>query len=63
MSSIKTPHVISQYITIFVMRDFKALYYLLDYPKLLNCFDRDLDKIEIKSTKGFEKSRFKGKID
>jgi len=50
-------------ITIFVMRDFKALYYLLDYPKLLNCFDRDLDKIEIKTTKGFEKSRFKGSVN
>lgn len=49
-------------ITIFVMRDFKALYYLLDYPKLLNCFDRDLDKIEIKTTRGFEKSRFSGKV-
>ena len=48
-------------ITVFVMRDFKALYYLLDYPKLLNCFDRDLDKIEIKTTRGFEKSHFRGR--
>ena len=48
-------------ITVFVMRDFKALYYLLDYPKLLNCFDRDLDKIEIKTTRGYEKSNFKSK--
>jgi len=47
-------------ITIFVMRDFKALYYLLDYPKLLSCFDRDLDKVEIKTTRGFEKTGFKG---
>ena len=49
-------------ITIFVMRDFKALYYLLDYPKLLNCFDRDLDKIEIKTTRGFEKTRYTGSV-
>lgn len=47
-------------ITIFVMRDFKALYYLLDYPKLLGCFDRDMDKIEVKTTRGFEKTRFTG---
>lgn len=49
-------------ITVFVMRDFKSLYYLLDYPKLLNCFDRDLDKVEIKTTRGFDKSHFKGKL-
>jgi len=48
-------------ITVFVMRDFKSLYYLLDYPKLLNCFDRDLDRIEIKTTRGFEKSHFNGR--
>lgn len=49
-------------ITIFVMRDFKALYYLLDYPKLLACFDRDLDKIEVKTSRGFEKMKFKGNL-
>jgi serine/threonine protein kinase/uncharacterized protein YktA (UPF0223 family) len=47
-------------ITVFVMRDFKSLYYLLDYPKLLTCFDRDLDRIEIKTGRGFEKSHFSG---
>lgn len=47
-------------ITIFVMRDFKALYHMLENSKLLTCFDRDISKIEAKTVAVYEKTRFEG---
>lgn len=49
-------------ITIFVMRDFKALYHMLENSKLLTCFDRDIAKIETKTLAVYEKTRFEGKF-
>jgi hypothetical protein len=36
-------------ITIFLIRDYKAFYFMIDYPKFLACLDREIEKIEKKT--------------
>lgn len=48
-------------ITIFLIRDYKAFYFMIDFPKFLTCLDREIEKIEKKTFSENPSHKLKGK--